>query len=192
MRIICIGIILTITLVAAFAQGFTRIEVARSLTLNPPEGTVRTEGLPVRDDLPREAVVFEFPEDFFAQTTAILHSTMTVEITVAGESEEIESFPIFCIPLARAATSLDAFAETFTEITEDDLAIAEVGFYDPESGEAYFEMSGFLRQIRDNDIRFYGICLVPGENAPTFTIAAVSEPIELKCDFGIGKRDVPR
>jgi len=119
---------------------------------------------------------------------AILHSTMTVEITVAGDVEETESFPIFCIPLARAATSLDAFAE----ITEDDLAIAEVGFYDPEHGEAYFEMSGFLRQIRDNDIRFYGIFLAPGENAPTFRLASVSEPIELKCDFGIGKRDVPR
>jgi len=180
--------ILTVSLAILAAIFGEEIEVVSHRTLEPPDGAVHSEGFPVADHLPREAVVFEFPENFFDETTAILHSTMTVEITVAGESEETESFPIFCIPLARAATSL----APFSEITEDDLAIAEVGFYDPERGEAYFEMSGFLRQIRDNDITFFGICLVPGENAPTFRLASVSEPIELKCDFGIGKRDVPR
>ncbi len=179
--------VLIVTLVCAQFHG-EPISVASHRTLEPPDGAVHSEGFPVADHLPREAVVFEFPEDFFDETTAILHSTMTVEITVAGDVEGTESFPLFCIPLATPATSLDAFSE----ITEDDLAIAEVGFYDPERGEAYFEMSGFLRQIRDNDITFYGIFLAPGENAPTFTIASVSEPIELKCDFGIGKRDVPR
>ena len=184
MKRICILTVILLIISMAFAQESPVIDVASTRILTPPPDATHTEELPVADHLQRVAIVFEFPDNFFEPSTVILDAQMMIKIEPTERSEE--SFPIFCIPLIEPATSLSAF----TEITEDLLRYSEVWFYDPESGELFFEMSHMLREARNGNVRFYGIALVPGDGAPTFSIAEGDDAISLECGYGIGKRDV--
>ena len=162
------------------------ISVASHRILEPPEWARHTEDSPVADELARAAIAFDLPDSLLQPTTAIVEAFLIVKIIPDEELSERQTLDIFCIPQTESLTS----ASVWTSITDELLTVSEVGTYDPESGEVFFEISTMLQSASDDIFRFRGLILVPAENSPTFRISSEPDAISLKCEYRPGKREV--
>lgn len=177
---------ITVSVCMVFARFYGEpIAVESHIRLEPPAGIGRSVSLPVADNLPRLCVVFDFPDSLFLRTTAIVEAFLVVKVIPDEPLHSRQTLDIYCIPQTASPTSSSAW----TTITDSLLRYSEVGTYDPETGEVFFEISSILRAIRDGEIHCYGLSLVPAKNSPTFRLSPEPDAISLKCEYRPGKRE---
>ncbi|RKZ33519.1 hypothetical protein DRQ33_04130 [bacterium] len=162
------------------------IPVSDHIVLEPPSGVERTEELPVADHLPRLIMEFDLPDSLLQPTTAIVEAFLMVKIIPDEELSSGQTLDIYCIPQTTLSTSSSAWMT----ITDTLLRYSEIGTYDPETGEVFFEISSILQAIRDGEIECYGLTLVPAKNSPAFRLSPEPDAISLKCEYRPGKREI--
>ena len=184
-RIILTILLLAATLVCAQFHG-EAISVTGNRTIRPPEGARHTENFPVADNSPREAIIFDFPDSLFRPTTAIVEAFLIVKIVPDEELSENRTLDIFCFPQTESMTG----AEAWIGITNELLEFSELGTYNPETGEVFFEISHILQSIRDSEVAHHGFILVPAAHSPSFSISDDRDAISLKVEYRPGKKEI--
>jgi len=172
---------------AAFAFDCQPIDVARTTEISTGGVIVSPDSIILNVSVPRPIIIFDLPDGFLDEDNLIMEALLTVKITPDISWDRELPIAAYCLPITSAVEASPTWASLQSAYS---MEYGEVGFYDEDTGEMFFEISRMLYAATDGDVDFYGVMLIPARESAAFTISTDPNPVDFSAASFPGSKEV--
>ena len=187
MRILTIIGVMLVVFSVSFGFDCQPIDVARTLEISPPGVVLSPDSIILNVSARRPIIVFDLPDGFLDEDNLIMEALLTIKITPDVSWDREMPIAAYCLPITSAVDASPTWASLQSAYN---MEYGEVGFYDEDTGEMFFEISRMLYAATDGDVDFYGVMLIPARESSAFAISADPNPVDFSAASFPGGKEV--
>ena len=187
MRMLTIISVMLVAFSVSFGFDCQPIDVARTTEISPGGVVLSPDSIILNVSVPRPIIIFDLPDGFLDEDNLIMEALLTVSITPDISWDRETPIAAYCLPITSAVDASPTWASLQSAYN---MEYGEVGFYDEDTGEMFFEISRMLYAATDGDVDFYGVMLIPARESSAFTISTDPNPVDFSAASFPGSKEV--